>query len=124
MDFTGFTFFEKLMILFRKQKGSFIELDNFVKKETIVNENTVFNGSHKGTIVVKSGCLIFRGSLIGNLVVEEKAEAFIFGKIQGKIQADGVIRFKKNCIVQADLKCRKLIVEPEARLEVNVKAVD
>lgn len=60
-------------------------IDGVKVPPTIITEDTIISGTHKGSIYVEKGTLTLSGTLQGSLSVQEFAKVLITGKQQGSV---------------------------------------
>ena len=65
-------------------------LGGFVDGDITVSEDTIFNGTVRGTVTVASGCrLRFSGHIAHNLIVRRDAFVIFHGSVPGLVLNDG-----------------------------------
>ena len=119
IDLNGFNLLERFKFKIKKNTLKFREINVFLNKNVVVKNNIVFNGKHKGEIRVEpDSYFIHRGELIGKLIICKKSKVYIFGKIDGEIEAEELLNLKSGCDIKGVIKCEKVSIEEGVKINV------
>lgn len=84
-----------------------------IKGEVATNGDIRIDGQLQGSITVKGKIVVGEtGKIIGNIICKQ---CDVIGTVEGNIMAQDLLSLKLSAIVQGDMVCNKLAIEPGAR---------
>ena len=80
------------------------------------------DGSFEGRIISKCKVVVGENAVITGDIVCENAD--FWGKMHGNFYVKDTLSLKSSAIIEADLKCRRLEIELDARFDGNCQTID